>query len=283
MTDWMEGTLSSLVDEKARYVFSLTRRENTKALLAQCRREVGSHVEAIGERGWMHVRAGDEYSPFEYGDYAIFTASGNSMSVQLAVSSNSNKMYVAGYILERDGWYDWEEYKVEFAENDSDNKKTKALSFKQALEDARQRSRKKGSTANGDSEDKYPKSKIKDLFKNRSEKAVVNTGFKEGVKERIGMNLYSEDAVSTENSRYIVVEGISGLEELKNKIIAIKSNKRFLSIGKALPITLNIKNIGSAPIKFSEPKIACSSNMEMNIYFVTYDGADFVYCGRLNK
>ena len=283
MTDWMEGSLSSLVREKARYVFSLIRSGNMEALLAQCRREVGSHVEVIGERDWIYVRAGDEYSPFKYGDYAVFTASGNSMRVQLAVSFNCNKVYVAGYIFERAGWYDWEEYKVDFAENGSDNKKTKALSFKQALEKARQRARKKDLTAHGDSEDKYPKSKVKDLFKNRSENAVVNTGFKEGDREEIGMNLYSEDAVSTENSRYIAVEGISCLDELKNKIIAIKSGNRFLPIGKALPITLNIKNVGSAPIKFSEPKIACSSNTEINIYFVAYDGENFVYCGRLNR
>lgn len=285
MKDQTESTLRTLVAEKADYVRSLFQGGRLKMFLTQCNREVGSHVDAIGERGWTHVKDGDEYSPFEKGDYAVFTASGNSMSVQLAVSFTCDKMYIARYILEKDGWYDWEEYKVEYSVTDSKDKRKKVPSFEQALEQARQRARKGNSSVNGDSLNvcRGGKVYVKDLQKNSSEKSIVNTEVENNIGNGIGINIYSEDEMSTENNRCIEVFGVKSLENMKNKIIAVKSRKPFVQTGKVSPVTLTIRNVGSALIKFNEYPRIYLSNTEINIYFITYDGTDFVYCGRLSK
>lgn len=271
MNGWMDRKQASIMNAKARYACSLSK-DNKKSIIAlRCMGEVGSHVEAVNGFGWKFVRESDEYNPFGGGCYAVFTSRSENLVAQLAVHFEDDDMYVTGYVPEKDGWYEWERYTLEGTKSDCEagKIKTKLNDFETSTQE-----RERKITIGGDPESSA------ELYaaKRKKQEEVRDTAG--GSNRGSGMEIYAESATSNVFDRYISIQGIRSLNEIADKLIAVKTTLPFSPGGGEDVFKLNVINVGSAAIKFHRRLNPLFSDRR-EIYFVSYNGSEFIYYGSL--
>ena len=96
-------------------------------------------------------------------------------------------------------------------------------------------------------------------------------------KVKVGLPVFSENEDSSSDYRKISIQSVHSLQTLKNRLLAIKSFWNFdsNSINK-----IHIEGAGEAVVEnISDENVKMLSYMKDFVYFVMYDGANFIYLG----
>ena len=264
MQNWLNPRQKEIVEKSVKFFDSLDKRQRAYFYDMFSDKKLKSHINAI-VNGCVCICSSDEYNPFCSGDYIIYSFVESEVLLQIAWSKFYQEIYVSGYVPKKDGWYEWIEYHKGIAafrdRVDIPRGKNKTISFDEALREAKKRVA---------------------VTKN---KAIENNSQTEGIKsskitrlqeekEYIGLQIFFEKEDSTSDYRKISIPSIQSLQTLKNRLLAIRSLQSFNcdSINR-----LYVEGVGEAIVKNISKNTKKISPSQDYVYFVMYDGVNFLY------
>lgn len=246
----LDFKIQRIVLAKAKLFLAMDKGKRIAAVYSFCKRRVMSHVQAAAKSGWYLVSKTDKYGPYKNKEYVVFTVVSKNITVQIAFNDDDDKIYVTGYLPERGGWYGWEEY---FIENHQLKVNQSKIEMKQNSSDI---------LAEND--------QVKQLYTGASFQGEKNKEFCS-----VGIPIFQ--GTRNKNEISVSVNGIESLEDIKNKLIAIKIQSEIVS-GNNEFNKLNVVNVGTANLEYKQNIEGIYSE---EIYFVYFDGCTFHCCGRL--
>ena len=270
MQNWLNQKQKECVDKSVKFFDSLDKRQKAYFYEMLSDNKLKCHMNAL-ENGCAYICSSDEYSPFKNGDYLVYSFFENEVWVQIAWSKFYKEIYVSGYVPAKNGWYEWQEYfnePVTCTDRAIPRDEKKKISFEDALQEAKKR---------------VSVNKNKPAENNRlndGRNSSQNRTLQED-KVKVGLQVFSENEDSSSDYRKISIPSIHSLQTLKNHLLAIKSFWNFdsNSINK-----IYIEGAGEAVVEnISDEYIKMSSYMKDFIYFVMYDGANFIYLGNTQQ
>lgn len=272
MQNWLNQKQNENVDKSVKFFDSLDKRQKAYFYEMLSDNKLKCHMNAL-EHGCAYICSPDEYSPFENGDYIVYSFFENEVWVQIAWSKFYKEIYVSGYVPAKNGWYEWREYfdgpvPVTCTDRAILRDEKKKISFEDALQEAKKRvSVNKNKVVENNS--------LNDGF-NSSQNRILQED-----KVKVGLPVFSEKEDSSSDYRKISIPSIHSLQTLKNRLLAIKSFWNFdsNSINK-----IYIEGAGEAVVEnISEKNVEMSSYMKDFVYFVMYDGTNFIYLGNTQQ
>lgn len=266
MQNWLNQKQKESVDKSVKFFDSLDKKQRVYFYDMFSDNKLKSHINVL-ENGCAYISSSDEYSPFDSGDYIVYSFKENGIQVQIAWSKFYKEIYVSGYVPAKNGWYEWHEYHRDlepFTNKVMPRMKKKKISFEEALQEAKERV---AVTNNGKSSqnDDYKLNQNRKLQEER-----VN----------VGLPILFESENSRSDYRIISIPSIHSLQALKNRLLAIKS---FLNFDSDSMNKIYIESVGESIVKNFSEKHEISTSMEDFVYFIMYDGVNFIYLGDMKK
>lgn len=109
MQDWLNKKQKEHVEKSVSFFNSLDTKQVVYFYDMFSDNKLKSHINAL-ENGCAYISSSDEYSPFDSGDYIVYSFKENGIQVQIAWSKFYKEIYVSGYVPAKNGWYEWHEY-----------------------------------------------------------------------------------------------------------------------------------------------------------------------------
>lgn len=266
MQNWLNQKQKENVDKSVKFFDSLDKKQRAYFYDMFSDNKLKSHMCAL-ENGCAYICSPDEYSPFENGDYIVYSFFDNEVWVQIAWSKFYKEIYVSGYVPTKNGWYEWQEYfngPVTCTNGGIPRDEKKRISFEDALQEAKKRvSVNKNKLSENNS--------LNDGYTSNQDRTLQED------KVKVGLQVFSENEDSSSDYRKISIPSVHSLQTLKNRLLAIKSLWNFdsNSINK-----IYIEGAGEAIVKnIPSENVERSSYMKDFVYFVMYDGTNFIYLG----
>ena len=174
MQNWINKKQKESVDKSVKFFDSLDKKQRVYFYDMFSDNKLKSHINVL-ENGCAYISSSDEYSPFDSGDYIVYSFKENGIQMQIAWSKFYKEIYVSGYVPAKNGWYEWREYHRDlepFTNKVMPKMKKKKISFEEALQEAKERV---AVTKNGKSSqnDDYKLNKNRKLQEER-----VNAGYR---------------------------------------------------------------------------------------------------------
>lgn len=266
MQNWLNPKQRESVDKNVKFFDSLDERQKSYYYDKFSDNKLKSHMN-VTENGLSCIQSSDEYSPFYSGDYMIYSFEESGVFVQIAWSKFHKEIYICGYVSEKNGWYEWSEYHKIAGMNSAKEKMAKTnerKSFQETVREAKEKA-----TIDREKIIFEKKCKAEKNGLNNSENRV------EG-KEHVGVPVIFESDDSLSNYRKISIPSVKNMQTLKNRLLAVRS---FLNFDSSLKNKICVEGVGEAFIKNISERYKKTSVFQDYIYFVMYDGVNFVYFG----
>lgn len=268
MQNWLNPKQKENVDKNVKFFDSLDESQKLYYYDKFSDNKLKSHMNAT-ENGLSCIQSSDEYSPFYSGDYMVYSFEESSVFVQIAWSRFHKEIYVCGYVPEQNGWYEWSEYYKIAGINSKKEKmqqiKNDPKSFQEALSEAKKRAI-------------IAREKFIFEKKGKTEKNGANNESRVEEKECVGIPVIFESNDSLSNYRKIFIPSVKNMQTLKNRLLAVRS---FLNFDSSLKNKICVDGVGEAFIKNILESSKKTSVFQDYIYFVMYDGVNFLYFGEM--